>query len=286
MKTRTRILKAIIAMFLMVSMIVPDVILANAGQLHNVTFMYGTQSVTTQVADGGTAIPPANTEVPGYTFVGWVGDASNVTEDRIIMGAYIKNDAVSTPVSQNVPTQNQTNWTKVNGNVSAPAPNVSNLLKGVPGQTCAVHWYNGWTGALIRDDLVPYGSTIGNVPDPTCGGLEFSGWEGSWENITEDRSIKAWYFQVHKVTFVDSLTGAQFNTQMVRNGDDASLPEIPQHGGFHFEYLDGDYQNVTSDRTITVMYDPDYNWHDDPRDLWWLYIDPDNCGNVHEEWWL
>lgn len=286
MKTRTGILKVIISMLVAIALIIPNVALVGAGQLHNVTFMYGTKSVVVPVEHGGTAITPLDTAVPGYTFVGWVGDASNVTEDRTILGAYIKNDAVSTPVTQNVPVQNQTNWTKVNGNVSAPAPNVSNLLQGVPGQTCAVHWYNGWTGALIRDDIVPYGSTIGNVPDPTCGGLEFSGWEGSWENITEDRSIKAWYFQVHKVTFIDSVTGAEFNTQMIRNGDDASLPEVPHHDGYHFEYLDGDYKNVTSDRTITVVYDYDYYWHDDPGDLWWTYVDPDGCGNHQTVWWL
>lgn len=280
------ILQIVLVVMLVMSFTLSNVSSVFAEEIHTVTFMYGAKTCVMKVVHGGDAVVPTDTEVPGYTFAGWVGNASCVTEDRLILGNYIRNDAIATPVTQNVPVQNQTNWTKVNGNTSAPAPNVSNLLQGVPGQTCAVHWYNGWTGALIRDDIVPYGSTIGNVPDPRCEGLEFTGWEGSWENITEDRSIKAWYFQVHKVSFVDGLTGATFNTQYVRNGDDASLPTIPHHDGYHFDYIVGDYTDVHSDRTITVYYGSDYSWHDSPDDYWWLDIDPDGCGEPDDYWWL
>lgn len=284
---KSKLIQIIVSALLVVSFMIVNFKGAYAADgMHTVTFIYGTNSVSVQVPDGGDAIVPTNTEVPGYTFAGWVGNASGVTEDRTILGAYVRNDAVVAPVTSDVPVQNQTNWTKVNGNVTAPEPNVSNLQRGVPGQTVAVHWYNGWTGALIRDDIVPYGSTIGNVPDPTCAGLEFSGWEGSWENITEDRSIKAWYYQVHKVSFVDGLTGATFNTQYIRNGEDASLPTIPHHNGYHFDSIVGDYKGIYGDTTITIMYGSDYSWHDTYGEYWWLDIDPDGCGQPDDYWWM
>lgn len=57
---------------------------------HTVTFFYGTKSFAEPVAHGGIAIPPVDTYVPGYNFTGWVGNLFNVTEDRIVLGAYAK----------------------------------------------------------------------------------------------------------------------------------------------------------------------------------------------------
>lgn len=278
---------AFMAIVMCVGMLGVKVAKADGG-MHTVTFVYGDKETAVLVADHGNAIVPTDTQVDGYTFTGWVGNALNVTEDRIILGAYIKNDAVVKPITQSVPVQNSPNAVSVNNNVSAPTPNVGGLNKGVPGQTCAVHWYNGWTGALIRDDIVPYGSTIYNIPDPTCNGLQFTGWEGSWSNITEDRSIKAWYFQVHKVTFIDALTGAEFNTQYVRDGEDASLPQAPHHNGYHFEGISGDYRNVREDRKIYVYFDSDYSYHDERHELWWLDVDIDDDGPCEDDefWWL
>ncbi len=61
---------------------------ASAPKLHTVTFMYGTKCFAEPVYHGGIAIPPTDTYMVGYTFVGWVGNLYNVTEDRIILGAY------------------------------------------------------------------------------------------------------------------------------------------------------------------------------------------------------
>lgn len=257
-----------------------------AAAVHNVTFQYGSKTYVTQVADGGTAIPPTDTYVPGYVFSGWVGNATNVKSDVVIIGAYIKTDAVTTNYSE--PANTQYNY-KVNSNVSAPAINAGGLKQGVAGQYCAVHWYNGVTGQIIRDDLIPYGTSVANIPDPSFSGYDFTGWEGSWENVTSDRYIKAWYFKVNKVEFVDTLTGAVFNTQYVRNGEDAKLPEVPYHSGYHFESMDGEYANVNSDRKIYVNYGFDYwDYHDTPEELWWMYVDMDGDGSYEDDvyWWL
>ena len=63
-------------------------VLAAAPKVHTVTFLYGTKSFAEPVVDGGNAIAPTDTYVAGYSFMGWVGSLTNVTEDRIILGSY------------------------------------------------------------------------------------------------------------------------------------------------------------------------------------------------------
>lgn len=190
-----------------------DVYAKNATATHTVTFLYGGKISIQQVPHGINSPIPTDINVDGYNFLGWVGDVTKVTEDRIILGAYKKKEPVETwtvhrseivpnssfPVSiygLNVEKQDPT--VKFNNNITATAPEwwkELNLPKGVPGVTCAVHWVNGSTGELWKTDVVPYGYTCPDPGNPCIAGYEFIGWEGSWENITEDRVIKAWYFK-------------------------------------------------------------------------------------------
>lgn len=275
-------LTVIFPVILLLSLLYINVI--HAETIHNVTFIYGTTSEVVQVADGQAAIPPANTYVPGFTFVGWNTDISCITSDITVLGSYINNSTINTSVLQ---TSGSNCAAHVNGNITAPTPNIPGLKVGIPGQFCAVHWYNGWTGQLIRDDLIPYGTTISNIPDPTTEGFEFTGWEGDWNAVTEDRSIKAWYFQKHKVEFIDCNTDAVFSTQYVRDGEDAGQPEIPHHNGWHFSYYEGDWRNVREDRKIYVHYEEDWYYADEP---WWYYVDYDKDGEYSDDafmrWWL
>lgn len=186
---------------------------ADAATQHTVLFMYGTKSNVQLVAHGANAVIPLDIDVPGYIFKGWVGNPNCVTEDRIILGDYyVKNaqqlwtatptHAVPTssyPVSNyGLDVRKQEPTVKFNNNITAPEPEWwkdLNIPRGVPGVTCAVHWMNGWTGELWRTDVIPYGATCPDPGNPCISGFEFIGWEGSWENVTEDRVIKAWYFK-------------------------------------------------------------------------------------------
>lgn len=248
---------------------------------HNVTYIYGDKSVTYQVKHGANAPVPKDTAVPGYTFVSWVGNAANVTEDRVILGAYDKAavPVVIPEVVQTVPAgttlyktpvyvANTTNtnynptWSlKVNNNKSAPWPEwwaQLNLPKGVPGVSCAVHWMNGWSGELWKTDIVPYGSSLPNPPDPCIGGMDFAGWEGDWTNVTEDRVIKAWYFEKHKVEFYDTMTGDFIDYEWARDGEKAWV-DPPYHSGYkfqHYDRSDGDEYtgNVHDDTKVYTDY--------------------------------
>ena len=61
----------------------------------------------------------------------------------------------------------------------------------------------------------------------------------------------------HTVTFKDGYTGGTISTATVNHGGSAALPTPPDHSGdgYHFVHWDGNNTNVTSDRTVTAMYE-------------------------------
>ncbi len=224
---------------------------------HNVTFIYGLKSVTVPVAHGASAPLPLDTAVPGYQFTAWVGSTDNVTEDRVILGAYTKNVPASALQSTGM-------WTQKYSNAkSAPFPDwwkTLNLPKGEPGKTCAVYWYNAWTGELWKTDIVPYGSSLATPPDPCIAGYDFAGWEGDWTNVTEDRAIRACYYVKHKLKFIDGQTDETIEDCYVHDGEGA-YPDPPHHHDKHFiGYFnsDGEEYNgggVHNDHTFYARYE-------------------------------
>lgn len=163
-----------------------------AKKTYTVTFIYGNTVDTQQVAKGQNAVIPVNTAFPGYTFAGWTDTGANIQCDKTILGMYIPNSI------QPVPSTGKA--IKYNNNITAPGCDWWDYsLKGEPGKTCVVRWYNGSNGELWKIDVVPYGTTLDDPGNPCLAGLEFLGWEGSWENITEDRNIRAWYIKNQRI---------------------------------------------------------------------------------------
>ena len=251
------IIAAIAAILLATCVIGTDTFAKGRKSVHNVTYIYGMNSVTVQVSHGANAPVPTDTYVPGYQFSGWVGNYNNVTEDRVILGAYAQN----IPVQQMQTVQQYTErW----GNAkSAPWPSwwsTINLPKGVPGKTCAVHWYNEWNGEIWKTDIVPYGSSLATPPNPCIAGYDFSGWEGDWTNVTEDRAIGATYYVKHKLKFIDGLTGDTIDTVYVHDGEGA-YPDPPHHSKKHFKgyfYEEGgeyDGNGCHQDHTFYARYE-------------------------------
>lgn len=128
-----------------------------AATVHNVTFMYGTKTFVEPVAHGANAIPPVDTYVEGYTFLKWVGNLCNVTEDRIILGDYAK--------------------------VAATCP----------AAVYTVSFVDGLTGKILSvQNVVPGGYAV--APEvPEHPGYWFSGWSDSYYNVTSNRVIYSTY---------------------------------------------------------------------------------------------
>jgi len=194
---------------------------------YNVTFIYGSNVSTQQVSAGKSAVVPTNTYVPGFIFAGWTDTAANIQSDKVILGMYTPNGIQ--PSASKTPTNNPIGGRaiKANNDISAPGCDWWDYsLKGVPGQTCVIRWYNGHSGELWKTEVVPYGTTLDDPGNPCIQGYDFIGWVGSWENITEDRNIMAWYMHTNRTTFKgsDGGTYATFWTHDQQAATQASNP--------------------------------------------------------------
>ena len=221
---------------------------AQAKAKHTVTFMYGTKVNTQVVPDGGNAIVPIDTGVEGFTFLGWTDSCMNVRADKLILGMYVSNTPYATA------TNSMSSVKKINDNTSAPFLPWWDGTKGVPGVTCVVRWYNGHNNELWKTEVVPYGSSLPDPEDPCMDHLEFVGWEGSWKNITEDRAIKAWYYETHQVKFRDGVEGDIYDVQWVRHGEGTDS-KPPFHRGWSFKKYDRSISCITEDMEVTAIYE-------------------------------
>lgn len=188
MRKTIKLLGALFTGMAMMLLILPTEAQA-APKKHTVTFIYGDRISQQEVSDGAYAKIPTDTSIQGYTFLGWSDSAVNVRQDKIILGMYANNIPYA-PL-----TNSFSHIKKVNENMSAPfLPewSITSPEMGVPGVTCIVRWYNSWDMQIFKTDVVSYGGTLPNPMDPDVEGIEFIGWEGNWNNVTEDRAIKAW----------------------------------------------------------------------------------------------
>ena len=162
MKFLKKLSKALVATALSATLLILSVSPAYAAGTHTVTFMYGAKQVVQTVADGCNATLPTDTYVAGYNFLGWVGDASNVTSDRIIIGAYAK-DVPETPAE------------------AAATPSV--------GKTYTVRFVDGLTGGQYYKQVVSEGADANPPEVPHHDGYHFEGYSDSFTNVHSDKTI-------------------------------------------------------------------------------------------------
>ena len=100
-----------------------------------------------------------------------------------------------------------------------------------------------------------YGAAI-TVPEyPVPEGYTFSGWDVPETMPAEDLVVDATCtINVYEVTLIDGLNGDPIAVLYVAHGQDAVLPDAPEHAGYIFDRWDGDSTNVTENRTITACY--------------------------------
>lgn len=163
----TRIVKMVTAVCLTATLMLAMIAPTYAGVMHNVYFRYGLKTVVVQVEDGCSALPPTDTYVPGYNFMGWVGDFTNVHSDLIILGAY---DKVAAPPDP------------------APAP-----VPDAPSRTYTVRFIDTLTGAQYYQQTVSEGADANPPEIPYHSGYHFDGYDGSYTNVTSDRTIYVRY---------------------------------------------------------------------------------------------
>ena len=158
-------MKKIAAVMLVVALMVANVCPVFAATKHKVTFRYGLNVSEVMVDHGANAVLPTNTYVPGYVFLGWVGDATNVTEDRLILGAYSK--------------------------VDTPAANDS--ASSATSKTYRVKFIDGLTGANYYNQTVSDGADANPPEVPHHSGWHFDHYVGDYQKVHSDVTITAIY---------------------------------------------------------------------------------------------
>lgn len=108
---------------------------------------------------------------------------------------------------------------------------------------------------VISTEETYVGLTIKAPANPEREDYIFSGWDKDLTNITESTTVKATYTakQGYIVTFVD-YDDTVLKTETVISGKSATPPANPTRENYKFSGWDGDYTNVTSNRTIKAKY--------------------------------
>lgn len=109
---------------------------------------------------------------------------------------------------------------------------------------------------------VIHGGNAVKPEDPNIEGMEFTGWDGSFENITEDRIITALFNGSAPVTTSSSdsnthtvtvVIGNRSNTLVIEHGKSANLPATVNVEGYIFKGWDKDFTNITEDIVISAI---------------------------------
>lgn len=226
----------------------------------SVTFIDANKTTTQLVERGKNAIPPTDVNVKGYVFCGWSQNTNNVQNNIVAQAVYLPESAGVGAICQtwqslpngilsyttNSSSTLQFSTAQLNvtptpmttiGHLSAQQVVTMNPV-GVAGQTCVVRWYNGSTGECWGADVVPYGTSLPQPANPCMAGLEFVGWDGSWNNITTDRTITACYYKTYRVKYICSICGEVQDIQYIRQTDGAGVAgcKAHSHDGHSFRY--------------------------------------------------
>lgn len=133
-------------------------------------------------------------------------------------------------------------------------------------QQYTVTWKD-WDGTTLKTQSVDYGGNGTPPTQPTRTGYTFISWNGTYTNVTSNRTITAKYdINYYSVTFKD-YDGTTLKTQSVAYGSNATPPTQPTRTGYTFNSWSGTYTNITSSRIITATYDINYytvtwkNWN-------------------------
>ena len=239
---------------------------------HSVTFVDydGTVLSAQSVAHGSAAIEPTAPEREGYAFIGWDKDFSNVTEDMTVTAQYSAN-SYSITYTINGEEYAVRNY-EYGAAVSAPEYTVPeghtfsgwDIPETMPAENLvldAVLTVNSYSitytinGEEYTAQTYEFGAAV-SAPEYTVPeGHTFSGWNIPETMPAEDLVIDATCtINVYEVTLIDGLNGDPIAVLYVAHGQDAVLPDAPEHAGYIFDRWDGDPTNVTENRTITACY--------------------------------
>ena len=169
-----------------------------------------------------------------FTFTGYEGDVITVPENPEKLGYTF--DA----------------WDGMPEDGVLPAANITVTAVWIVNTYTITYTVNG-KGYSVQ--TYEYGAAIITPAYDVPEGYTFSGWSVPETMPAEDLVVDATCtINVYEVTLIDGFNGDPIAVLYVVHGQDAVLPDAPEHAGYIFDRWDGDPTNVTENRTITACY--------------------------------
>ena len=226
-------------------------------------------------------------------------DGINISEQKVVVGTNATVPA--TPKHQNIVfsgwydyldhDREVTNFERVTEDIHVVAlydPDINN--NGIPDDKDVYYnviFMDGVNSKELKREKVLEGLDATAPIEPVHPNYEFLGWDQDYAGIKSDMTVTATYRftgnnnpnnpnpnpnpnpepqpTMYTVTFVDGDTNKTISKANVAEGKSATAPTPPTHEDRLFDKWDGEYTNVTSNRTVTAVYTDNKN-HNDEKD--------------------
>ncbi len=222
-------------------------------------------------------------------------DGINISEQKVVVGTNATVPA--TPKHQNIVfsgwydyldhDREVTNFERVTEDIHVVAlydPDINN--NGIPDDKDVYYnviFMDGVNSKELKREKVLEGLDATAPIEPVHPNYEFLGWDQDYAGIKSDMTVTATYRftgnnnpnnpnpnpepqpTMYTVTFVDGDTNKTISKANVAEGKSATAPTAPTHEDRLFDKWDGEYTNVTSNRTVTAVYTDNKN-HNDEKD--------------------
>ncbi|WP_193258306.1 InlB B-repeat-containing protein, partial [Vibrio navarrensis] len=231
----------------------------------------GNLIATTSVNHGSAASAPSAPSRDGYTFSGWSADISSVSSPLDVTAQYTINSYTVTFVDyDSSPLGSDTVEYLTAATAPADPTRTGYTFSGwdvafdsVTADITVTAQYsiNSYTVSFVDYDSSPLGSdtveylTAATAPaDPTRTGYTFSGWDVSFDSVTENMTVTAQYtINSYTVSFVD-YDNSPLGSDTVEYLQGATAPADPTRTGYTFSGWDVAFDSVTENITVTAQY--------------------------------
>lgn len=114
---------------------------------------------------------------------------------------------------------------------------------------------------ILSQQIVSYGGSATAPEAPEIGGFLFAGWDKEFDNITADITVKPLYEEiplpeeVYYVVVFLGFDGRYISNQVVKEGEAAFEPQVPEVEGFRFIGWNVDISSVKSDLVARALFE-------------------------------
>lgn len=250
---------------------------------YTVTFKCGDEVISSQeVPHGGAAKAPDAPKLEGHKFTGWDADFSNITGDLTVTAQYkaesyavmffdgtkeLSRQYVDYGCAAKAPEEPAhegmqfTGWDRDFSRITEETAVFAKFAK----TSHTVTFMDGETELCRRTaahggDAEPPENPA--RPDEAWGKWIFTGWDGTYRNVTKDETVYARFeksLNQYKIIFYDAY-GKAISTQTVEYGGKAEAPEAPEKAAdaqhtYIFKGWDADTENITADTAFHPVYE-------------------------------